>query len=329
MSIEELRHIKVRAHLESAFREQLMSNPWQFLQEYDLTEDEKRQIILPNFSWLFENKLAAMPYPESEDAFTLLYEKGIRAVLNLAERPYSYETPARIGMLTRHIPVPDFTAPTLHQAEEAVAVISSCLDNHAPLAVHCMAGLGRTGTILACYLVSMEMPANNAIVVIREWRPGSIETLEQEAVVYAYERFLGTDVQTVYSVKEKSMLDRAAVQRWLDNYVSAWKSYDPQAIGDLFSENAVYAYNPFSEPVQGRAAIVASWLEEPDTAGTYDGHYEPIMIEGDRAVANGHSLYFEPDGTTLKAEWNNIFLLRFDADGRCSEFREWYMQRKL
>jgi hypothetical protein len=125
------------------------------------------------------------------------------------------------------------------------------------------------------------------------------------------------------------MLERATVQRWLDAYVSAWKSYDPQMVGDLFSENATYAYNPFSEPVQGRAAIVASWLEEPDAAGTYDGHYEPIMLEGDRALTNGHSLYFEPDGTTLKAEWNNIFVLRFDADGRCSEFREWYMQRKL
>ena len=194
MSTEVLRLIKVKAHLEPAFRERLMRSPFQFLQEYDLTEDEKRQIILPNFSWLFENKLAAMAYPESEDAFTLLYEKGIRAILNLAERPYSYETPAKIGIHTRHIPVPDFTAPTLQQAKEAVAMISSCLERHTPVAVHCMAGLGRTGTILACYLVSMEMPANNAIIVIREWRPGSIETLEQEAVVYEYERFINTQV---------------------------------------------------------------------------------------------------------------------------------------
>jgi len=192
MSTEALQLIKVRTYLEPAFRAQLMSNPLQFLQEYDLTEDEKRQIILPNFGWLFENKLAAMAYPQSEDAFTLLYEIGIRAVLNLSELSLSFETPARIGMLTRHIPVPDFTAPTLQQVEEAVAMISSCLENHMPVAVHCMAGLGRTGTILACYLVTMEMPANNAIIVIREWRPGSIETLEQEAVVYEYERVINT-----------------------------------------------------------------------------------------------------------------------------------------
>src|SRR6266446_1708125 len=112
------------------------------------------------------------------------------------------------------------------------------------------------------------------------------------------------------------MLDRARVTAWLDAYVHAWKTYSPQAIGSLFSE-----------PVRGRAAIVVSWLEHPDQDGTYDGHYEPIMIEGDRAVANGRSSYFEQDGTTPRAEWNNIFILRFDEEGRCKEYREWYMQR--
>ncbi len=123
------------------------------------------------------------------------------------------------------------------------------------------------------------------------------------------------------------MLDRARVAAWLDAYVHAWKTCSPQAIGNLFSENATYFYDPFSEPLRGRVAIVASWLEQPDTPGTYDGHYEPIIIEGDRAVANGRSRYFEQDGTTLKAEWNNLFLLRFDEAGRCTEFREWYMKR--
>ena len=48
MSIEVLRQIKVRANFEPAFREQLLKSPLRFLQEYDLTEDEKIQIVLPH-----------------------------------------------------------------------------------------------------------------------------------------------------------------------------------------------------------------------------------------------------------------------------------------
>jgi SnoaL-like domain len=123
------------------------------------------------------------------------------------------------------------------------------------------------------------------------------------------------------------MLNRAIVTAWLDAYVRAWKTYDPQSIGDLFSENAIYYYTPFSEPLRGRSAIVTSWLEEPDTPGTYDGHYEPIAIEGNCAVTNGRSRYFKKDDSTLRTEWYNIFVLRFDEDGRCFEYREWYMER--
>lgn len=123
------------------------------------------------------------------------------------------------------------------------------------------------------------------------------------------------------------MVNRATVQAWLDAYVHAWKTYDPQAIGELFSEDATYFYTPYSVPLQGRASIVASWLEEPDAAGTYDGHYKPLVIEDDVAVTNGRSQYYEDDGTTLKTEWDNLFVLRFDENGRCTEFREWYKER--
>jgi hypothetical protein len=127
--------------------------------------------------------------------------------------------------------------------------------------------------------------------------------------------------------KEHVMIQRAVVQAWLDAYVQAWKSYDPQAIGDLFSEDATYFESPYSEPLRGRAAIVAYWLQEPDPPGTYDGHYEPIAIEDNIAVTNGRSRYFARNGSTLKAEWDNLFVLRFDNDGRCMEYREWFRER--
>ena len=129
------------------------------------------------------------------------------------------------------------------------------------------------------------------------------------------------------SEKMPGDLDKATVDAWLAAYVEAWKSYDPVAIGNLFSEDAVYRYHPYDEPLRGRDAIVASWLEQRDPPGTYDGHYETVLIEGNRAAARGQSRYFEADGVTPKAEWHNLYLLRFDQTGRCADFCEWYMRQ--
>ncbi|HWZ18438.1 MAG TPA: dual specificity protein phosphatase 23 [Ktedonobacteraceae bacterium] len=189
MSIEVLREVKVRANLDPDFRGQLLKSPMKFLQNYDLTEDEKREVILPNFSWLVEHKLAAMSYPESEDAFTLLSRIGIRALINLTEEPLSGEILRKVGILTEYIPIVDFTAPTLKQVEQAIMMINFYIERNMPVAVHCLAGLGRTGTILACYLVGEGKSADEAITIIRRWRPGSIETLDQEAVIHEYEQF--------------------------------------------------------------------------------------------------------------------------------------------
>ncbi len=193
MSIEVLREVKVRANLDADFREQLLKGPLEFLQNFDLTEEEKRQVILPNFSWLEEHKLAAMPYPESGDAFTLLWQMGIRVLINLTEEPLPEDILTNVGILAEHIPVVDFTAPTLKQVENALAKIHFYLEKNMPVAVHCMAGLGRTGTVLACYLVGEGKYANEAITAIRRWRPGSIETLDQEMVIYEYERFIRSE----------------------------------------------------------------------------------------------------------------------------------------
>ncbi len=123
------------------------------------------------------------------------------------------------------------------------------------------------------------------------------------------------------------MIDHATVANWLNAYVEAWKSYDPQAIGNLFAADATYSYNPFDDnPVRGREAIVAHWLDYQDVPGTYDAHYEPIAIDGNIAVANGRSYYFQSDGETLDKVFDNIFVLRFDDQGQCLEYREWYMQ---
>ncbi len=126
-------------------------------------------------------------------------------------------------------------------------------------------------------------------------------------------------------------MTRADVQRWLDRYVAAWKSYDEAEIADLFSTEAEYRYHPWDEPVRGREAIVADWLApngnatSKDAEGTYDASYEAWAVDGDRAVAVGTSDYFtDTSRTTRDRRYHNTYLLEFDVDGRCRRFTENY-----
>jgi ketosteroid isomerase-like protein len=121
---------------------------------------------------------------------------------------------------------------------------------------------------------------------------------------------------------------RDDVQAWLDKYVEAWRTYDVEKISELFSEDALYLYNPFDEddPVRGRAAIVADWLEKTDDPDSWRARYVPIAVDGSVAVAQGRTQYFQKDGS-LKREFDNIFVIHFDGEGRCSLFTEWYFQR--
>jgi ketosteroid isomerase-like protein len=122
-------------------------------------------------------------------------------------------------------------------------------------------------------------------------------------------------------------LTRATAAGWLRAYVRAWETYDADAVADLFSDDATYSYFPYDEPIRGRLAIVASWLEDKDPAGTYEARYEPVAIDGNLAVAQGRSRYFkDASRAELEREYDNVFLIEFDDDGRCRSFREWYMR---
>ena len=126
-------------------------------------------------------------------------------------------------------------------------------------------------------------------------------------------------------------MDEGTVGRWLGAYIDAWRSYDRAAIGDLFSEDAVYRYHPWDEPspshVRGRDAIVASWMEDRDAPGSWSAEYRPWIVSGTRAVAVGESRYLGADGSTVERVYHNVFLLVFDDEGRCREFAEVYMKR--
>jgi ketosteroid isomerase-like protein len=124
-------------------------------------------------------------------------------------------------------------------------------------------------------------------------------------------------------------------QDWLNRYVAAWMSYDPDDVAGLFSADVTYRYHPNDEPVVGRDAVVASWLGDGvsgdastrDAPGTYEAEYVPVAVDGDTVVATGTSRYRElPDGPVVRT-YDNCFVMRFDGEGRCSDFTEYYVRR--
>ena|SRR5688572_23291263 len=121
-------------------------------------------------------------------------------------------------------------------------------------------------------------------------------------------------------------MDNATFQRWLDAYVEAWRTYDAAAIGDLFSEDVEYRYHPWDEPVRSRATLVEDWLGDRDEPNSWAAEYQPWLVAGDDAVAVGVSRYFADDGS-VDREYHNVFLCRFDGDGRCREFTELFLRR--
>ena len=122
-------------------------------------------------------------------------------------------------------------------------------------------------------------------------------------------------------------MTRADVDRWLDAYVAAWRSYDRGEIAALFSADVSYRYRPHEEPIEGRDAVVDSWLgEDRDGEGTYDAEYSCVAVDGDVAVATGISRYRESPGGEVSDVFHNAFVMRFDAAGRCTEFTEWFMK---
>ena len=131
-------------------------------------------------------------YPRTERALAALSGGGVRLLVNLHERPHDPARLARHGLKEVHLPVRDFDAPSPCQIERGVGAILGTLAAGEAAAVHCGGGLGRTGTLLACYLARGEgLGAGEAIWRVRSLRPGSVETAAQAAAVEAWARRQG------------------------------------------------------------------------------------------------------------------------------------------
>jgi atypical dual specificity phosphatase len=148
--------------------------------------------MLYNFSWLIPEKLAGMARPTDEPATAeALQAEGIRGVVTLTMRPLPRHIVGRLDYL--HLPIEDFEAPTREQVRRFIRFVERHAARGEPVVAHCTAGMGRTGTMLACYLVHTGLGAAEAIERVRQARPGSVETREQERAIHDYARELASE----------------------------------------------------------------------------------------------------------------------------------------
>lgn len=108
---------------------------------------------------------------------------------------------------------------------------------------------------------------------------------------------------------------------WMDGYVKAWESNDPNAIADLFSEDAVYDPQTADGEWHGVEEIIERWTEIGDTPGNWDFQWITLVETDDLAIVVGNTEYTEPP-----MSYRNLFVIRFDEFGLCEDFTEWYIQ---
>jgi len=111
------------------------------------------------------------------------------------------------------------------------------------------------------------------------------------------------------------------VQNWLDRYLIAWASNEPDDIRALFTEDASYAGSPLDPaPWIGREGIVDGWLRARDEPGSWTFEGAPLAYSDGIGLVQGRTDY--SDGRV----YANLWVIRLTDDGRAHSFVEWFME---
>jgi hypothetical protein len=112
---------------------------------------------------------------------------------------------------------------------------------------------------------------------------------------------------------------RDELSAWVDAYERAWRSPGTDALRELFADDATYRMAPFQEPTLGLPAIVALWERERDgPEEEFTLEWEIVAAEGAVGVVRTDVRYLNP-----LRHWRNLWIVRFDDEGRCAAFEEW------
>jgi atypical dual specificity phosphatase len=144
------------------------------------------------FYWVIENVLAGCSRPgagrdgDVDRDLAALCNYGIGALLTLTETALPWGALERHGIRGLHLPVDDFQAPTTTQMLDALAFLDEARAAGRAVAVHCLAGQGRTGTVLAAYLIRGGLSSQQAIAEVRAICPGAIEASPQSTALASW-----------------------------------------------------------------------------------------------------------------------------------------------
>ena len=142
-----------------------------------------------NFSWIIEGKLAGSAIPTSIDEVEWVIDQGVKSIVTIREEPLDSDYTNNVNYL--HVHSNDMGVPEFDDLVKTVNFIHDRIVNDEPVMVHCLAGLGRTGTILSCYLIKYKkMSADDAIQKVRDERPGSIQSFSQEEIIFQFAKSL-------------------------------------------------------------------------------------------------------------------------------------------
>jgi len=147
------------------------------------------------FCWIVPGKLAGCPQPGISSGIDydlgLLVNVGITRLVSLTEKDLPQEPLERHGLRNLHLPVYDKEAPSIRQTYMLLRKMQVLMDAGEVLAVHCYAGLGRTGTVLAAWLIREGgLSAASAIERLRRINPAYVQSQDQEDFLVAFEHDL-------------------------------------------------------------------------------------------------------------------------------------------
>jgi atypical dual specificity phosphatase len=148
--------------------------------------------MLRNFSWVIPDLLAGSALPgwdgELADDLGELARRGVRRLVSLTDEAAGFGAACHQAHLQwEYFPIDNFEVPSDLKAFDAlVHRLLADLEAGRPVNVHCYAGVGRTGLLLACLLGRFQhLAAAEAIRLVRAMRP-ALETVEQERFVRRY-----------------------------------------------------------------------------------------------------------------------------------------------